>query len=65
MSIDSNAVIEEFVCSQNDFISQLCVNISNTTYFRDNLSDDDPAINLCSQCKYYNVDELKRELFSH
>ena len=61
MSIDSNALIEEFVCSQNDFICPLCVNIRNTNCFRDNLSDDDPAINLCSQCKYYDVDELKRE----
>ena len=51
MSIDSNALIEEFVCSQNDFISPLCVNISNTNCFCDNLSDDDPAINLCSQSK--------------
>ena len=61
MSIDSNALIEEFLCSQNDFISPLYVNISTTNCFHDNLSDDDPAFNLCSQCKYYDVDKLKRE----
>lgn len=58
MSLDQTEFKDVVVSNFVNYVSPTLLNVNVKNFFKDDILEDDPIINLVSECKYYDITEL-------